>query len=220
MKHPRFLRLLLAVSALAFAVAPFASAAANSPQNEKILKATDPFEGLAEIALTGNVGKIDKAIAVAQKAKGTTRSLLGGDGATRFDALFSQLAAARSKSDHIGVSLAAAELYKLLVASLDSAALTVPKEVGLLDYVGFRISALLKASPNDWIAIAATVTEAHEYWRFVRERVTDLKLRAKMDEAQKSLLTASQNKDPVLALSAVKSDLDLVDDLERHFAKH
>ena len=213
------LRLLLGAALAALAVSPLAVTAANSPQNEKILEATDPFEGLTETALTGNAGKIATAFKATQQARTATRALLPAASTARYDEQFAALDTAQAKHDNLAVSLAAAELYKVLVSSLDSAALEVPKEVGLLDYVGFRISALLKAPSIDWPAIAATTKEANAYWATVRDRVSDTKLRTQMDAAQKGLTTAAQSRNTALAQTSVKSDLDLVDDLEKHFAK-
>ncbi len=221
MKLPRSISRLgsLALTGLTLAAFTLGASAATSPQNEKILEATDPFEGLTETALTGNAGKIASAFKAAKKEQAATRALLPAGSTARYDEVFAALEAAQAKKDNIAVSLAAAELYKVLVSSLDTAALDVPKEVSLLDYVGFRISALLKAPAIDWSAIDATTKEANAYWATVRDRVSDTKLRAQMDAAQKGLTTAAQSRDAALAQTAVKSDLDLVDDLEKHFAK-
>lgn len=102
--------------------------AKDSPQNEKILKATDPFETLAEAALGGG-GKVDQAVRAAQASRADAHALIVGESASRFDELFGKLEIAQSKHDNIGVSLQGAELYKLLVSSLDASALTIPKEV-------------------------------------------------------------------------------------------
>jgi hypothetical protein len=194
------------------------ASAKNSPQNEKIIKATDAYETLTEAALSGDSGKIKKALKTAEKERAATRQLLAPATAAEFDRLLVETKSAETKADSAAIALNAAELYKLLVSSLDNSKLTVPKEVSLLDYSGFRTNALLQASPPDWTALAATAVEANGYWAKVRDRVTDLGLKAKMQKAQDGLLAAAERKDPALSRASARDDLDLVDELEHHFA--
>lgn len=220
---PKFLACALLLTAtittptvnLVFAASP----ASPSAQNEKLLKATDPFEGLTETALDGDIAKIAKAFKEAKKEQSATRALLALEAAARFDTLFAELAAVLGKKDYVAVALQAAELYKLLVAACDPAALAVPMEVNLLDYAGFRTNALLKAAAPDWPALAATASEAGGYWTKIRSRVTDKELQAAMDKAQDGLTRAAANRDVTLSSTSAQSDLDLVDKLEGYFAK-
>ena len=212
--------LLTSVASALLAFAPLvAKAATPSEQNDRLLKATDPFEGLTETALDGDAAKIAKAFKAAKAGRSATRALLTPETAARFDKLFDELTAAQGKKDGVAVALQAAELYKLLVSSCDASALVVPMEVSLLDYAGFRTNALLKAGAPDWQALAATAREANGYWAKIRDRVTDKKLQNGMDEAQAGLIAAALKRDVALSQSSAKSDLDLVDDLEGHFAK-
>lgn len=201
------------------ALTPLAAPAKDSPQNKKLLAALEPFEVLTETALAGDAAKSHAALKTVLDGRADTRALLSGANATHFDELFAQLEAANTKHDNIGESLQAAELYKLMVLALDASTLTVPKEVNLLDYIGFRISALLQARAPDWAAIAATTKEANGYWAAIRDQVGDTKLQGKMDTAQAGLATASEKQDAALMKTNVKKDLDLVDALEGYFSK-
>ena len=60
--------------------------------------------------------------------------------------------------------------------------------------------------------------EANDYWSTIRERVSDSKLQAKMDKAQKGLTKSSQDHDAKSGKISVKENLDLVDDLEGYFS--
>src|SRR5882672_7582263 len=159
MKH--FTRVTIAFSVLALCVL---AKAKDSPKNEKLLAAVEPFEGLTETALSGDAKKIDSAFKAAEKDRAATRALLPAATAATYDKLFTTLEASQMKHDNVAVSLQAAELYKLIVSSLDSSALTIPMEVGLLDYSGMRTNALLKATPVDWTALSATAQEANSWW--------------------------------------------------------
>ena len=203
-----------------FAFAPTgATAATPSEQNDKLLKATDPFEGLTETALDGDTAKIAKAFKAAKAERGATRALLNSVAAASFDKLFDELAAAQGQKDGVAVALQAAELYKLLVSSCEASALAVPMEVSLLDYAGFRTNALLKAPALDWNALAATAREADGKWAKIRDRVADNKLQAGMDKALGGLSSAARKRNTALSQSSATSVLGLVDDLEGYFAK-
>ena len=212
------IRLLL--TCLAIALAPLGALAATpSEQNEKLLAATDPYEGLTESAIEGDAAKVAKGLKAAKSAASATRTLLSPNAAGRFDTLLAETTSAQAKSNMVAVALASAELYKLLVTACDPAALAVPAEVNLLDYVGFRSTALLKAAKPDWSALAATAQEGNALWTKIRIRVTDQKLQSGMDQALAGLTTAAAKQDAVLAATSAKQDLDLVDELEHFFAK-
>jgi len=217
MKHSS--RLCACLAATLLAVTPLAAVAKQSAKNDQILKATDPFEGLAEAGIAGTAGPIAKSFKAAQKGREAARALLSAEAAQRFDEVFKQMMAAESGHDNVALSLAAAEGYKVLVSSLDPATLTIPMEVSLLDYCGFRTHALLKAKAPDWKAIAATAQEANADWAKIRDRVDNAKLRDGMDQAQRGMATAGEKQDAALSHSAAKANLDLVDELESYFDK-
>lgn len=213
-------RILFTAAALvALTQAPAQGATPVSPRNEQLLAALEPLEGLTEDALGGSVAKIEKSLKSADADRAKTRGLLTPELAARFDKLFSEVNSAHKKKDNIATALAAAELYKVVTEALDPTALTIPKEVSLLDYIGFRTKALLQAPTPDWNAIAQTAREANGYWATIRSRVTDKKLQFAMEKAQRDLAGAAEKKDAALCAAATREDLDLVDELESFFAK-
>lgn len=188
--------------------------------NKKILAAIEPFERIAETARGGDANAAAKAFKIAKAQRATTRALVPKANAARFDKLFGNLESAVAKGDLLSQSLHALELYKLLVSALDPAALRGPvQQVHLLDYIGFRISTLLRFPTPDWEAIAATAKEASGYWATIREQVTDSKLRAKMDKVQQDLALGAERHDAALTRASAEQDLDLVDELEHYFSR-
>ena len=155
--------LLTSLAVALIASAPVGAATKQSEPNNKLLAATGPYEALTEAALGGNAGVINKALKAAEAERAATRGLLAPEAAGSFDKLFAELNTAQAKHDTVAVALQSAELYKLLVSSTYSAALTVPKEVNLLDYSGFRTNGLLKAVNTDWTAVADTAREANGF---------------------------------------------------------
>ncbi len=53
-------------------------------------------------------------------------------------------------ADFTSVALAGAETYRALQESVDAKARQIPLEVSLLDYSGFKIEALSRATSVDW----------------------------------------------------------------------
>jgi len=209
-----------ALLALAFVTfAPRVAEGRGSTNNDQILAGVEPFEELAETALSGDARKIEVAFKEADKRRAATRALLPAANAARYDTLFTALQAAQTIHDNLGVALLAAELYKVGVSSLDAPKLTVPMEVSLLDYSGFRTNVLLKVPAQDWAAIAATAQEANGYWAKVRDRVADKRLQSRMSKAQQDLAEAARTHNAALSKSAAKINLDLVDELESYFSK-
>lgn len=194
------------------------AASAVCPKNAQLLSALEPLEGLTEAALGGKANKIQRSLDEAATDRPKVRELLGSS-ESQFDTLFGDIYVAQKKGNTVSIALDAAELYKLVASTLDSSALVVPREVSLLDYVGFRTEALLKGEPIDWNAIAATAQEANGYWAAIRQRVTDAKLQAAMDRVQKNLGAAAAQRSPNQTLAAVRADLDLVDELESYFSR-
>lgn len=187
----------------------------------KVLAAMEPFETLAETALTRHGKRIESAYHAAQANRAGARALLAEAHAGAFDVAFKRLDAANARQDHLEESLAASELYKQLALSLDGAAgAGALKQVNLLDYAGFRLSALLAAAAPDWQAIAATVSEANADWTAIRQQVANAKLQACMDDVQRRLAEAAARRDPVKLKPVIQQDLDLVDVLETYFARH
>ncbi|MGC3992130.1 MAG: hypothetical protein QM796_21040 [Chthoniobacteraceae bacterium] len=201
-------------------LAPLDAVAKDSPKNQKILAALEPFEDLTEVALDGSAAKLESTFKRVENHQAGSRALLSAAEAGHYDELFAGLETAKAKGDHLGMSLGAAELYKQMALALDTTALTTPtREVNLLDYISFRISALLHAPQPDWAAITVTVKEANGYWAAMRDQVGDHRLQSKMDQAQSGLATGALKQDASITAANVKKDGDLVDDLESYFAK-
>lgn len=221
---PRFFRPISRSIAFAtvslLVVASLNAATAVAMRNETLLAALEPLESLTEAAIGGSAARIEKNLTAAVADRAAVRALLGADAARRYDTLFTDVTAAQSKHDPVAGALAAAELYKVVALALDPGAMTIPREVSLLDYVGFRTKALLARHLGvDWSAVASTAREANGYWAAIRTRVTDLKLQGAMDQAQRDLLHAAEKQDAKASASATRADLDLVDELEKHFSK-
>lgn len=210
--------LTLFAAALAMAVA--GAFAKETPENAKLLKMTDPYEVLAENIPAGDIKDVlavEKAFEKAEQLKEGTKALLPKATASEFDIAYGAMQDARAKKDGVGIALAAAEIYKLIIESLNVATLVIPKDVDLLDYIGFRGTALLKASPQNWEAIAKNASVANVYWKRIHAKVTHEKLAAAVEKALKEMNAAAASHDSAASMTAAKELLDLVDELENFY---
>ncbi len=189
----------------------------GAQKNEVLLAASSPFEDLAEFATAADEAEMDRTLAVIEDEASLTRSALDAAGRERFDALLSALRAAREAGDYTAVALGSVDAYRVLVEGFDDAALTVPKAVSLLDYVGFRLHILAGAKSPDWTAIEETTEEARGLWANLEGQVEHKGLRDAMNTTIGGLAQAVEARDALMTRFAAQVDLDLVDLLEGYF---
>lgn len=126
---------------------------------------------------------------------------------------------ARQQNKRADLALASIEAYRVLVSSVTDSA-KIPTEVSLLDYAGFRYDADLKASPVRWHDMQQAVDLAHKQWTVIASRLQGVPVAKRFEKAVKDMDQAVQQKDHALAAASVKSESDLVDELEKHFRTH
>lgn len=196
-----------------------APAAASTSSNEKLRAAAEPFEKLTEISFTATLPAIDQTIGEADAAARGVRTLLSIDLGKQLDAQIAAMKSAREKQDHAGLALASIEAYRVLVSAVSDNA-KIPTEVSLLDYAGFRYDADLKASPVRWSDMAVAVSFARENWTKILPRAKSSPVATAFETSLANMDRAVTQKNASLAAASVKSELDLVDQLEKFFSAH
>lgn len=191
----------------------------NASGDADVRAAAEPFEKLAETAFTASRATLDKTFSEADAPAKRVRTLLSDQAGQELDTQLSALNAALRKQDRATVALASIEVYRVLVSSVTERA-KVPTEVNLLDYAGFRYNADLKAVPTRWSDMAEAVSVAKQQWKALAPRVKSPDLEAKVSKALAAMEQAVEHKDKSGAARSVKAELDLVDQLEKHFASH
>jgi hypothetical protein len=192
-------------------------APADTNSNKKLRAAAEPFEKLTEISFSAALRTIDQTIGEAEKAARGVRGLLSNDAAGQLDAQLLAVKSARQKQDRAGLALSSIEAYRVLVSAVTSDA-KVPTEVNVLDYAGFRYDADLKSSPVRWSDMAQAVLFARENWDELSPRVKSSPLATDFAKALADMDKAVVQRSESLAASAVKIELDLVDQLEKFFS--
>lgn len=200
-----------------------AAVSAHSPTSagstdKTLLAAAEPFENLTEMAFTANWAKIDSTISEAEHAASGARGSLPTKAAGAMDARLADMTSARQKHDRADLALSSIEVYRTLVSSV-SADTRIPPQVSLLDYAGFRYGADLKSSPIRWDDMNQAVAFAHQQWAVVAPQIRNASLATRFGKAVDGMEEAAKQKNHALAASSVRSESDLVDELEKYFEK-
>ncbi len=181
-----------------------------------ILAAAEPFEKLTETSFSATPAVLDGTIAEVQTATQRLKGVVSADVTKRLEVRLNEIASARQSDNRADLAISAVEGYRVLVGAVSSNS-KVPTAVNLLDYVGFRYDADLKAKPSRWQDMKQAVTFGREQWTSIAPRVTDAALRARMDKALTEMDGAVATQHASAASAVAQRELALVDELEKFF---
>ena len=196
-----------------------ASAAAqpSSSSNRAMLQCAELYETLTESAQKLD----DKSYESLQKqVHGLSQQCAGALSAPqrkRLETESRETSAAWLAKDRDALALHAVEMYRIMVERADHG--SVPREVALMDYAGFRLTALAKQPVINWTAVAQTANEANGWWLAIRPAMQDRNLRAAVNHTISGWRSAVRDHNDSLLRYASTLDLILVDGLEVHFAR-
>lgn len=185
--------------------------------NAGLRASAEPFEKLTETAFTTPMTTLDQTISEATAAADRSRASLAPDAAKRLHAQLAAMTSARQRQDRAGLALASIEAYRVLVNGVTADAKS-PTAVSLLDYAGFRYDADLKAGPARWGDMKQAVAFARQTSGALAAKSADPALMGRMDKVVAEMDKAASDHDAKLAASSVKTELDLVDQLEKAFS--
>jgi hypothetical protein len=191
--------------------------AGNSARDARLRAAAEPFERLTETAFSAPTAALDASLKKAEEGARSVRPLLPPPIARRLADHLSVLRAAARKHDRATVALASIEIYRDFVSSV-SAEAKVPNSVSLLDYAGLRYGADLNVKPIRWSDMEIAARVAEDQWGNLAPKVASPALAAEMERAIAGMATAAKHKNEASATHSAKTELDLVDRLETHFA--
>lgn len=193
---------------------------AESVNNNAILfDAMSPYEDLTEYALEQDKGAIESALHSLNDLFSELQNILPPKRLQLLEDAAHKMTISNKNNDFAQIALVAVDSYKFISEQLDASELEIPKEVVILDYVGFKVHALLKQQNISWDLIAITVKEGVTQWELIKTKVSDKALYDAMNTAIDGLKIASQTQNIPMLKFAAQVDLDLVDLLEGFFEK-
>jgi hypothetical protein len=188
-------------------------------KNTVLFDAMSPYEDLTEYALDQNMSKVANSISSLDGLIAKLKAVLSNKSIHVLEINVTKMQTAEKKAAYSEIALLAVDSYKILADELDQTTLKVPKQVVILDYVGFRIHALLRQNEIDWHLISETVDEGKSQWEQVKRKVTNKGLYDSLNTTITGLEIASTSKNIDMLKFAAQVDLDLVDLLEGLFEK-
>ena len=192
---------------------------AVSSKNATLSKTASLCEDVIENVLKGNLAKAGQASTKLKAAIPGVRSLLSARDNGSVKASIAALDKAQGAGDGPQMALAAVEVYRVLETNVDAKARKAPLDVAMLDYAGFKISALAEMPQPNWTLISAAVGQSKGHWSAIASSVTDPSVKSLLIKIQDGLGEAATQQNLAGLKSNSKALLDAVDVLEAHFEK-
>lgn len=202
-----------------FVVMILSSSAMAQTNNTILFDAMSPYEDLTEYALDQNKEGIDQTIKSLDGLVDKLKNKLSKKAIQNLSENIEKIKIAKDNVDFPKIALYAVDSYKAISEELDTSTLKIPKEVVILDYIGFKLLALLKQQNVDWNLIKITSNEGVSQWENIKIQTSDKPLRNVMDTAIQGIQVAVNSKNMDMLRFAAQVDLDLVDLLEGYFEK-
>jgi len=195
----------------------YTAMAQQKSKSDILFDAMSPYEDLIEYALADNVAKVKKTIQSLDVSDARLITVLSERAIRYLNSNLEKMVAAEKSSDYAGIALYSVNSYKTIVDELNVAELTIPVEVAILDFVGFKIHVLLKQKNVDWRSIGEVVLEGSSRWNKIKENVSNKALQDTMNTTIDGLQAAVKSKNIEMLKFAAQVVLDLVDLLEGYF---
>lgn len=187
---------------------------------DALAHASEIAEQLSENAPSIDAAAFKKVMADIDALATRLAKALSPDRKKALDALVTGIRDAWAAGDRSAVGVQSIEAYRLLQEAIPRGPKAVPVQVAQLDYVGFKVNALLSSSSVTWAQVSATVREASTWWLAIEPRVGDATLKEAMRRTLLGMQEAADQKDSKLMHFAADMELILVDGLEAFFTKH
>ena len=209
------------ILALLIGVAGPPSAAKSAHSKPDVLsQASEIAEQLSESAPTVDAAAFAKSMSDLSALNARLSTSLSPVRQKALNAFVAGIRGAWTAGDRSALAVQSIEAYRLLQEALPRGPRAVPVQVALLDYVGFKVNALLAPSSTDWDRIADTVREAQTWWTAIEPHTSDATLKEGMNRTLLGMKEAADQKDAKVAHFAADMELILVDGLETFFLAH
>lgn len=182
--------------------------------NKALLDGAEIFENLAESAHTVTQTQYAAAMADYARHADAINAGLAPDRKKQFASNINSLKNSWTKGNRTDLALASVEAYRLLVEAVMPAPGILPMEVALLDYSGFKMSALAHSPNPNWNTIDKTAMEAANWWKMVAPQVRDRNLKQAMQRTVEAYAYARKTSNVALLIYSADMNLILVDALE------
>lgn len=211
---------LLMFALLTGAVGPAIAAKPMHSKLDVLSQASEIAEQLSETASTIDAAQFRKSMSDFGTFDARLATSLPPDRRKALDGFMAGIRNAWAAGDRSTVAIQSIEVYRLLQEAVPRGRKGVPVQVAQLDYVGFKVNALLSSSSIDWTQIDSTVREAQRWWGAIEPRTSDATLKEAMNRTLLGMKEAANQKDAKVMTFGADIELILVDGLETFFLAH
>ncbi len=210
----------LMLALLICAAASNVFARSTHPKVDALSQASEIAEQLSENAPTIDAAAFAKSMSAISTLDARLSTSLPPDRKKTLDGLVAGIRSAWTTGDRSAVGVQSIEAYRLLQEAVRRGPRAVPVQVAQLDYVGFKVNALLASSSVNWPGISDTVREAQTWWTAIEPHTSDATLKEAMNRTLLGMKEAADQNDAKLMHFAADMELILVDGLETFFLAH
>ncbi|MDQ6683668.1 MAG: hypothetical protein M3Z16_00940 [Pseudomonadota bacterium] len=211
---------LLVLTLLVGIASPATAAKSTHSKADVLSQASEIAEQLSENASTIDAAAFAKSMTDLGALNARLHASLAPDRHKTLDAFVAGMRDAWTAKDRSALAVQSIEAYRLLQEALPRGPRAVPVQVAQLDYVGFKVNALLASSSTNWSQVADTVREAQAWWSAIEPQTSDATLKEAMNRTLLGMKEASDQKDAKVMHFAADMELILVDGLETFFLAH
>lgn len=192
----------------------------NSIVFENLDQILSPFEDMTEYALNKNDEGILKSLNKVEAAskENIFSKNLKEESIASLNSKMEILKELISKKDYEQIALASTELFEYNTSNfIDTKKIENQIHIEHLDYMGFKVLALLNQKQIDWKNIEQTISNVEKEWIALNPNVKDGNLKDSFELLFNGLHLSAQNKDAKMGEILASMDLSLVDVLENSF---
>ncbi len=185
--------------------------------NQIVSPAASDLEDIVYKALSAEPTGLQRALQAYDGQATKLKRVLSPEKQQVLMASMAEIRKAATQKDYIAVALEAPEAYLILIGSLDREALKVPIEVFLMNYAGFKLTALVRAKSEDWKKMQDVSWDAQRNWNAIRSSVKNSSLRDAVDTAINGMRNSSLSRNSETALLSTSIELSLINLLKANF---
>ncbi len=210
----------LILALLIGAPGPAIAAKSTHSKPDVLSQASEIAEQLSENASTIDASTFRKSMSDISTLDARLSTSLPPDRKKVLDGFVAGIRNAWTAGDRSAVAVQSIEAFRLLQEAVPRGTKGVPVQVAQLDYVGFKVNALLSSSSIDWNQIGTTVREAQRWWAAIEPQTSDATLKEAMIRTLLGMNEAADQKDAKVMHFGADIELILVDGLETFFLAH
>ncbi|MFZ2283458.1 MAG: hypothetical protein WAV86_06250 [Lutibacter sp.] len=177
-----------------------------------------PFEDMTEFALNKNEKGILESLNKIENANKNSifEKNLSVGSINLLNSKIAQLQALIKQKNYNQIALASTEIFEFNISNFaDGKKIEKQIQIEHLDYMGFKILALLNQDKIDWAAIEQTIDNAQKNWLALNPKVSDGNLKDTFNYLFKGLLLGAEKRDVKMCGILANMNLSLVDVMEK-----